>query len=434
VSGLTPADHGDRYAPTPTTPMARRARSFPSWTDDTESMLRTFLWLARVVGFAGVGALVFSNPTTGPLARPAAIAGYVLIGLGLLTWALVDFHPIVARYRARWLPAILGVIAGAAGFACTPDHGDSMVAFAIAAAISAGSETSLLAGWAVAGVGALAIEAGGVIYSDGYGDLLGYPLLIFFGLLVGRNRGAYRIQAEQSAALLVQFEQLQAEQRRADVLDERARIAREIHDVLAHSLGALGIQIQAARAVLTDHRDIDRAVEVLSTAQRMAADGLVETRRAVHALRTDTLPLDEELAQVTGTHSQRHGTAVTFDIGGVSRPLPPEATIALLRMAQEALVNAAKHAPHQRIAVQIDYDERQVRLTLKNDLAEGHVDRRTNTSTVNGGYGLTGMQERLRLLNGTLAAGPHGDHWTVTAVLPNAAPAQPTPQPARLVP
>ena len=73
------------------------------------------------------------------------------------------------------------------------------------------------------------------------------------GLIIGRNRGAYRIQAEQAAQLLAQREQLQAEQRRADLLDERARIAREIHDVLAHSLGGLGIQIQAARAVLTDH-------------------------------------------------------------------------------------------------------------------------------------------------------------------------------------
>ena len=69
---------------------------------------------------------------------------------------------------------------------------------------------------------------------------------------LGRNRRAYRVQAEQAAALVEQYERVRTEQRRADVLDERARIAREIHDVLAHSLGALGIQIQAAKAVLTD--------------------------------------------------------------------------------------------------------------------------------------------------------------------------------------
>ena len=166
------------------------------------------------------------------------------------------------------------------------------------------------------------------------------------------------MQAEQSAALLEQYERVRAEQRRADVLDERTRIAREIHDVLAHSLGALGIQIQAARAVLTDHGDIDRAVEALSTAQRMAADGLTETRRAVHALRVDTLPLGDELAAAVQTHRQRYQVPVAFETAGAARPLPPDASLALLRTVQEALVNAAKHAPGEPIAVRLDYGQR----------------------------------------------------------------------------
>ena len=189
------------------------------------------------------------------------------------------------------------------------------------------------------------------------------------GLIIGRNWGAYRVQAEQSAMLLAQREQLQAEQRRADLLDERARIAREIHDVLAHSLGALGIQIQAARSVL--HKDTDQAGELLAAAQQMAAEGLVETRRAVHALRADTLPLDEELARVTDTHAQRYHVPVSYDTGGVPAALPPDATVALLRVAQEALVNAAKHAAGQPVAVRLDYGDADVRLTVRNDLAPG---------------------------------------------------------------
>ena len=176
------------------------------------------------------------------------------------------------------------------------------------------------------------------------------------------------MQAEQAAALLEQYERLRAEQRRADVLDERTRIAREIHDVLAHSLGALGIQIQAAKAVLTDQRDIDRAVEVLSTAQRMAADGLTETRRAVHALRVDSLPLGDELAAVVETHRQRYQVPVTFETAGAARPLPPDASLALLRTVQEALVNAAKHAPGEPIEVRLDYGQGDVRLTVVNHL------------------------------------------------------------------
>ena len=84
--------------------------------------------------------------------------------------------------------------------------------------------------------------------------------------------------------------------------------------MLAHSLGALGIQIQAARLVL--HKDADQASDLLAAAQQMAAEGLVETRRAVQALRTDTLPLDEELALITDTHAQRYHVPVSYDTGG----------------------------------------------------------------------------------------------------------------------
>ena len=188
--------------------------------------------------------------------------------------------------------------------------------------------------------------------------------------------------------------------------------------MLAHSLGALGIQIQAAKAMLTDHADIDRAVEALSTAQRMAADGLTETRRAVHALRVDTLPLGQELAGVADTHRARYHVPVTLQTSGRARALPPEATLALLRTAQEAMVNAAKHAPGQPIAVRLDYGGNDVRLSVVNGLdgADASVRRPGHT-----GYGLTGMRERLRLLNGTLRAGSKENEWAVTAELPLAA-------------
>ena len=146
--------------------------------------------------------------------------------------------------------------------------------------------------------------------------------------------------------------------------------------MLAHSLGALGIQIQAARAVLTDHGDTDKAGEILAGAQRMAAEGLVETRRAVHALRSGTLPLDEELALVSDTHAQRYHVAVSFATGGDPAPLPPDATLALLRVAQESLVNAAKHAAGQGVAVRLDYGDADVRLTVRNDLDPSTARRR----------------------------------------------------------
>ena len=389
-------------------------------------MLRTVNHVARGLGFAWVGVLAFVLARTHGTSHLAVqIAGYCLVGAAQVAWALLDFSPAASRHRAAGLPVVFGVMAVGAGIGGTAGGGGTWLAvFAVVAAIVAGSETGLSAALAVTAAGILAIDVTGLVFGDGYGTLLGLPAFVVSGLVVGRNRGHYRIQAEQAAALLAQRERLQAEERRADLLEERTRIAREIHDVLAHSLGALGIQIQAARAVLTDHGDTDKAGEILAGAQRMAAEGLVETRRAVHALRSGTLPLDEELALVSDTHAHRYRVAVSFATGGDPAPLPPDATLALLRVAQESLVNAAKHAAGQGVAVRLDYGDADVRLTVRNDLdpSAAGAGSPAGPGTVNGGYGLTGMRERLRLLNGTLEAGRSDDQWVVTAGLPRPRP------------
>ena len=387
-------------------------------------MLRTVNALARALGFVWLGLLAFLiAPPGAPSALPVQIACYAVLGLALLAWTVLEASPAAAaRYPAWALPVLRGVIAFASGFAAGAGGGGSaMVVFAFVAAMAAGVNSDLAAAVAVTAAGILAIEVSGLAFGQSYGTLLGLPAIVLAGLVIGHNWGGYRVQAEQAAALLAQREQLQAEQRRADLLDERARIAREIHDVLAHSLGALGIQIQAARSVL--HKDADQASDLLAAAQQMAAEGLVETRRAVQALRTDTLPLDEELALVTDTHAQRYHVPVSYDTGGLPAALPPDTTLALLRVAQEALVNAAKHAAGQPVAVRLDYGDADVRLTVRNDLLPGADTRQpADVSTVNGGYGLTGMHERLRLLNGTLEAGRRDGQWIVTAELPRRQP------------
>ena len=372
-------------------------------------------WLIRVTGFALIGILALINPARSAGEQAVQIACFSAVALGLVAWGAVDVFP---RYRSWGLPAALGVIAVAGGVAAvTTGNGQSLVVFALAAASWAGSDTDMPASIAVAAAGIVAIWVAGAITGASFGTLAGYPLAIVVCLMFGLNRRSYRVRAEQSAALLAQHKQLRAEQRRADVLDERARLAREIHDVLAHSLGALGIQIQAARSVL--HKDPDRAGALLAAAQQMAAEGLTETRRAVHALRTDTLPLGEELARASDAYAQRYGVAVSFDTAGVPAALPPDATVALLRIAQEALVNAAKHAAGQGVTVRLDYGDSDVRLTVRNGLAQGAgTGDAADVSTVNGGYGLTGMRERLRLLNGTLEAGSRDGQWIVTAELP----------------
>ena len=391
-------------------------------------MLQWVNWVSRCLGFAWIGVFAFLlYPPPGGTASATLVAGYSAAGLGLLGWVLLDVHPAGSGYRRWALPLALGVIAAGSGSASVVGGGaTAMVIYGFVAAMAAGGDTGLAAALAVTALGVLATEVTGLaVGAGGYGPLLGLPVVIAMGLIIGRNRGAYRIQAEQAAALLTQREQLEAQHRRADLLDERARIAREIHDVLAHSLGALAIQIQAARSVLTDRQDVEQASELLAAAQRMAAEGLAETRRAVHALRVDTLPLDEELAKTATEYATRYRVPVSLDTGGVPRPLPAEATIALLRIAQEGLVNAAKHASGHAVALRLDYTSSDVRLTVRNGLDAGAPTAGLAGGSDTGGYGLTGMAERLRMLNGTLQAGRDEGEWVVTAQLP-------APEPAKL--
>jgi len=414
-------------------------------------MNRSVNLLARLLGLAWVGVLAFAlYPAGRPAATLLQAVAYGAAWLGMLGWALFEYSARAARYRRRWFPVLLGAIAAIMGAAAASgyDGGMAMVIFALIAAMVAGAEDGLAPALGVTAAGILGVEVSGLAFGAEYGTLLGFPAVIASGLLIGRNWGAFRIQAEQSLALLAQRERLEAEQRRADLLDERTRIAREIHDVLAHSLGALGIQIQAARSVLTDYGDIDKAVDLLTAAQRMAAEGLTETRRAVHALRTGTLPLGDELAQAVSDYAQRYHVAASLDSGGPARPVPPEATVALLRVAQEALVNAAKHGAGRPVTVRLDYEAAGVRLSIRNEVGSGATgDRgpgdpesaggpgsargpgsaggtettranRVTVHTADAGYGLTGMRERLRILDGTLAAGYDDGCWVVTAHLP----------------
>jgi signal transduction histidine kinase len=216
--------------------------------------------------------------------------------------------------------------------------------------------------------------------------------------------------------------QLRSQQRQVAVLDERNRIAREIHDVLAHSLGALGIHLQVVRAVL-DEGDADQARTLLNQAQRMASDGLVDTRRAVQALRGDTTRLEDQLAGLIETHRVRHSAAIDFHIDGQTAALAPEATVALIRTAQEALVNTAKHAAHQPVVIDLSYRPDLVSLAITNTLPHRATIEQNNGeepvfSSVNGGYGLIGMRERLLLIKGTLTAGSDEHRWTVLAEVP----------------
>jgi signal transduction histidine kinase len=378
---------------------------------DNDDMVRAANLTARAIVLAGAGALTFlaRQPDTAILA--AKIAAFALSAVFIVGWELTG----VRARRAPLLPYALGFVIVACGVL---GSGNWLIGLSCVAAAMAGSELGVAAGWVTAGLGMIgtAVTALAVnTVATAAGDTV--LLLVFF--LIGLSRRDHRIQAEQAAAMLAQADRLRDEQARAATLDERNRIGREIHDVLAHSLGALGLHIQLVRAVLTDQHDEARAIELLDQAHRMATDGLAETRRAVHALHGETPWLPDGLTELGAEHQRRYGARVSVAITGEPHPLPPDAGLAIARTAQEALVNTAKHAPHQPVEVRLDYGGSSTSLTVSNHLAEnGSGAPPPGLATVNGGYGLAGMRERLLLLGGSLSAGRSGSDWIVVAEVP----------------
>ncbi|MGI5327822.1 sensor histidine kinase [Actinomadura nitritigenes] len=222
-----------------------------------------------------------------------------------------------------------------------------------------------------------------------------------------RRRDVIAELAEANARLEAALEenaglhaQLLAQAREAGVHDERQRMAGEIHDTIAQGLAGVVTQLQAARQARERDRDWERHLDV---AQRMARDSLAEARRSVQALRPQSLEesaLPEALTEVAGRWTALHGVPAEVRTTGTVRTMHPEVEGTLLRTAQEALANVAKHAGASRVAVTLSYMGDLITLDVRDDGA-GFVPDRV-TPTADGGYGLTAMRRRVARVAGTL--------------------------------
>ncbi|MEU7046461.1 histidine kinase [Streptomyces varsoviensis] len=200
---------------------------------------------------------------------------------------------------------------------------------------------------------------------------------------------------------------------RTAALMERGRIAREIHDVLGHSLSGIALQLDMADALSQKDR-AEEARAAVRRARALAVDSIAETRHAVHALREDTLPLQESLRLMA------EGEEVAFEIVGEPVPVSVEIAQTALRVAQEALTNALKYAPGAARAMTLEFTADAVALTVVNGPAGSPAPRPGAEGT---GMGLVGMRERAALVGGTLRAGPNiadaaPGGWTVKLEVP----------------
>ncbi|MEU0670257.1 sensor histidine kinase [Streptomyces lavendulocolor] len=222
------------------------------------------------------------------------------------------------------------------------------------------------------------------------------------------------------SALEAQEERTAEERARRTLLEERQRIARELHDVVAHHMSVISIQAQVAPHLVENPSDELR--ENLAGIRRSAVDALVELRRVLGVLRSEDPDgdtrhapqpgldrLDELLAGVRAA-----GLTVTTGTTGRPRPLPPGVALSAFRIVQEALSNAMRHAPGAPVRVDTVYLPSGVSVRVTNAAPERPV-----APSPGAGHGLLGMRERTAMLGGDLATGPTPDGgWEVTAILP----------------
>jgi signal transduction histidine kinase len=197
---------------------------------------------------------------------------------------------------------------------------------------------------------------------------------------------------------------------------ERGRVAREMHDVLAHSLSALALQLESARLVARDRGADPEVVDSIDRAHHQAVEGLEEARRAIGALRGDALPGPERLPALVEAFEEQSGVHARLETVGRPRSLPTDASLALYRTAQEALTNIRRHAVPDSVTVRLEYRDDATVLAVEDVASQGPAI--PVGAPAGAGYGLTGMRERAELLDGRLTAEPTARGFRVELWLP----------------
>lgn len=341
-----------------------------------------------------------------------------LSGRGLYALALLVLNAVVALTRtlpdtvvpspARLGLATVGSVASGLFFG--HDSDSFAVAFAFIVAMHVGIRFTPALAIALTAVAA-GIAMGLLLVADDPDAWPWWiPLFLFATVLAGIARRNREETLEVARQVVEQTRLAAASEARAQTLAERARLAREIHDVLAHSLSGVNMQLSLADALLEDGQ-VEAGRDAVHRSQALAVDGLHEARRAVQALREDIIDLVSTLDRmVDGEHEE-------LEVIGTQEPLPAERTVAMVRTAQEALTNARRHAPGAPVRLLLTYagpPEHGVRLEVVNGPAVGAV-----APSAGSGLGLVGMRERASLIGASVAAGPADDGgWRVRLDLP----------------
>jgi signal transduction histidine kinase len=191
-----------------------------------------------------------------------------------------------------------------------------------------------------------------------------------------------------------------------------------MHDVLAHSLSALALQLESTRLLARDRGVEGEVTRAIDQAHELAATGLDDARRAIAAARGDELPGPERIEALADAFGAQSGLPVTVEVRGRAHELAPDARLAVYRTAQEALTNVRRHATPESVRVSLDYLPDSTVLVIEDHAADGTPTPAGAGVGVGGGYGLAGMRERAELLGGELSASATIEGFRVELRLP----------------
>ena len=395
----------------------------------------------------------FSTPHFGEGGQGIAIA--VTLAVSAVAWAIWNF----AGDRPRLWIVMLAVMGAAGGALAGLSSLSTAVAVGFVVAVSAGARLSAEVSVAIVAETVAAFLIAGLVSGTPAQAIIGWTAGFIGMWAFGLTRRAYLLRAVEAEQALEQARRAHAAETQAAALAERARIAREIHDVLAHALAAVSVNLQAAEGLLDAVPDkgpeLAKVVECVERAGALTKEGMAEARRAILALRDDSAGaragyaagrpgplarrqpprrpaggargcrgppdppaerLTPRLRALADEHRAAGDTAVEFTVAGTPRPLGAERALTAYRTAQEALTNARKHAPGQPVRLTVTYTPDGMTLQVSNPLpppgTEGPLAR------AGAGYGLTGLRERAALADGTLTAAAEDGQWKVRLRLP----------------
>jgi signal transduction histidine kinase len=311
-------------------------------------------------------------------------------------------------------PFFLAVLASAVALVWMQRHGPGLIGVFLAVGVAA----MRVRGWHGTALFALAFGSLAAAYALGGDQSWGSILLSLLGIgafyVVVRLAGRLRESQEQTESLLLEIDRNREAQAQAAVLAERQHLAREMHDVLAHSLSGLVLQLEGARLLAAGDNASAEVVAAVERAHHLARSGLDEARRAIGMLRDDDLPGPEGLSPLAHEFERDTGVPCSVVVTGIERDFGPQERLSLYRVAQEALTNVRKHATAKRVELRLDYEANGARLIIEDFGGNGRV----RLAAGGGGYGLAGMRERASLLGGTLAANPTDTGFRVELWLP----------------